>query len=480
MSKIDRDFTKATKDYGQLLIGSGQVWSDFEPANKKTEELISQFLQEIGATYPTKGGKQKLILAMCDVIMAARHAPTRLIIWPMDTSCFSGGPYGADFARQVRDCLIAAGFMHLQQKSSRWDKLARLYYVRLPDWAGDCSFKTHGRGPVVEVRSRSWRHRNGKLIGGRRLSTKKFDHHEMARVVSETKQINAMMAKYPLVSPNGQIFMRCRRIFNAGSLKKGGRYYGAWQNFSEEERLSMTIDGSPVAEIDLKACFLVVLGNLYNKGQPKRRQVSLPYDPYSIIPFVRECKDPSQRKQMRNLAKLLVSSVLADKADLSKFPKGKKKKETATGRKATISTREQFGLGKEVKASDYYNEVLATFPFIKTMHLRVFDLMYQESEIIGQTMLKLISQYDIPTFPVHDCLMCRVDDVHLVLEALVATTTELLGAPISLDVTYPDRPTEYYKAVGTELVQCDKDGEVRWNKFTWGLQDDEDFDVIES
>jgi hypothetical protein len=158
----------------------------------------------------------------------------------------------------------------------------------------------------------------------------------------------------------------------------------------------------------------------------------------------------------------------------------KKKKETATGRKATISTREQFGLGKEVKASDYYNEVLATFPFIKTMHLRVFDLMYQESEIIGQTMLKLISQYDIPTFPVHDCLMCRVDDVHLVLEALVATTTELLGAPISLDVTYPDRPTEYYKAVGTELVQCDKDGEVRWNKFTWGLQDDEDFDVIES
>jgi hypothetical protein len=183
---------------------------------------------------------------------------------------------------------------------------------------------------------------------------------------------------------------------------------------------------------------------------------------------------------MRNLGKLLVSSVLADKADLNKFPKGKKKKETASGKTMAISVREQFGLGKEVKASDLYGEVLATFPFIKQMDLRVFDLMYHESEIIGQTMQRLSSLYDVPTYPVHDCLMCRVDDVHLVLKELAATTNKLLGAPISLDVTYPDRPTEYYKAVGTELVQCDKDGEVRWNKFTWGLQDDDDFDLIEN
>lgn len=417
---------------------------------------------------------------MSDVIMAERHAPTRLVIWPMDTGYFTGAPYGANFARLLRDRLIEAGYLRQHQKSSRWDGLARLYYMKLPDWVEHCAFKTHGRGPVVEVRSSRTRHSNGALIGGRRLSLRKFDAKAMVEITRGVRVVNAMMAKYPLAHPNGQTFMRARRIFNQGSLEKGGRYYGGWQNFSEEERLTMTIGGSPVAEIDLKACFLVVLAQLYNKGRPKKFQVNLPYDPYSTIPFVWSCNDPTRSKQMRNLAKLLVSSVLADKADLGKFPKGKKKKETASGKATTISVREQFGLGKDVKASDLYGEVLATFPFIKKMDLRVFDLMYHESEIIGQTMQRLSSLYDVPTYPVHDCLICRVDDVELVLKELAATTNKLLGAPISLDVTYPDRPTEYYKAVGTELVQCDKEGETRWNKVTWGLEDYDDFDVIEN
>ena len=111
------------------------------------------------------------------------------------------------------------------------------------------------------------------------------------------------------------------------------------------------------------------------------------------------------------------------------------------------------------------------------MDLRVFELMYEESEIIGQTMLRLYNEHSIPTYPVHDCLMCRVEDVELVLRELSATANRRLGAAISLDVTYADRPTEYYKATGSDLVRCNKDGEVRWDRFSWGLSGD-DFDLI--
>lgn len=460
-------------------MGSGQVWFDFQPANEATEQLVVRFLDEIGAHYPTKGGQRKLVLVMSDVIMAARHAPSRLITWPMDNGHFTGAPYGADFARLVRDWLVEAGYLHEVQKSSKWDKLARLYRVRLPHYIAACCFKPHGIGPAVEVRSRRWRDNRGKLVGGRRLPIKKFDQSQMATVMSGVKTINAMMANYPLVHPDGQTFMRCRRIFNEGSLKKGGRYYGGWQNLSETDRLSMTIGGAPIAEIDLKACFLVVTTLQYNKGRPKKYQVNLPYDPYLMIPFVRVCNDPDKRKRMRDLAKLLVSSLLAGKADLTKFPKGKKKKETATGKKKTISVREEYGLVSDVKASDLYNEIQRTFPFINYMGLDVFDLMHQESEIIGQTMLHLATRLDIPSYPVHDCLMCRVADVDEVLQVLATTANRLLGAPISLDVTYPDRPTKYYKAVGSELVQCDKSGERRSLGEKWVLPDDSDSDVIE-
>lgn len=481
MSRHHRKFIKETKDYGELLMGSGQVWFDFQPANEATEQLVLRFLDEIGLSYPTKGGRRKLVLAMSDVIMAARHAPSRLIIWPMDTSYFTGAPYGADFARLVRNSLIDAGYLREVQKSSKWDKLARLYRVRLPHYVTDCSFKPHGIGPVVEVRSRRRRDNKGRQVGARRLSLKKFDVYQMIDITSRVKAINALMAEHPLVHPNGQTFMRCRRIFNEGSLEKGGRYYGGWQNYSEEDRLTMTIGGAAVAEIDLKACFLVVLGHAYNKGRPSKYQVQLPFDPYSTLPFVRECNDPDRRKRMRDLAKLLVSSVLANKGDLNKLPKGKKKVEgQTTGKKRTISVRDEYALGKDIKASDLYGQIHATFPFIKWMDARVFDLMYLESEIIGQTMHRLATTAGIPTYPVHDCLMCRVDDVERVLDELVATSNALLGAPISLDVSYPDRPTQYFKAEGSTLVRCDQGGVVLGPRSPSVLPDNSQLVVIEN
>lgn len=480
MSNIDRKFIKKTKDYGELLTASGQVWFDFQPANEATEQLVVRLLDEVGAHYPTKGGQRKLVLAMSDVIMAARHAPSRLIIWPMDTSYFTGAPYGAKFARIVLRHLIAAGFLTLAQKSSKWDRIARLYRVRLPHYVDECSFKPHGIGPVVEVRSRRWRDSKGRQVGARRLSLKKFDVYRMVDITSRVKAINALMAEHPLVHPNGQTFMRCRRIFNEGSLEKGGRYYGGWQNYSEEDRLTMTIGGAAVAEIDLKSCFLVVLGHAYNKGRPRKYQVQLPFDPYSMLPFVRECNDPDRRKRMRDLAKLLVSSILANKGDLNKFPKGKKKVEDPTTRKKrTISVREEYALGQDIKACDLYDQIHTTFPFIRWMDARVFDLMYLESEIIGQTMFRLATTVGIPTYPVHDCLMCRVGDVERVLDELVAASNALLGAPISLDVSYPDRPPEYYKAEGSTLVRCDQSGVVLGPRSPLMLLDDGEFEVIE-
>lgn len=63
--------------------------------------------------------------------------------------------------------------------------------------------------------------------------------------------------------------------------------------------------------------------------------------------------------------------------------------------------------------------------------------MYQESDIVVWSMLSLISK-DVPTYPVHDCLLCRLQDEEKVIATIQEQMTEKFGSYATLEVGYKD------------------------------------------
>ena len=121
------------------------------------------------------------------------------------------------------------------------------------------------------------------------------------------ERLNKAYSSHPLASPDGTAWGGAYRIFNEGRLDRGGRIYGDWQQLNEGERLKLTVDGEPLAEIDITACFLFILSA--RAGCPISDK-----DPYKAIPWVVD-------KPSRDLAKILVAAIISSDGPLTRFPR---------------------------------------------------------------------------------------------------------------------------------------------------------------
>ena len=104
-----------------------------------------------------------------------------------------------------------------------------------------------------------------------------------------------------------------RRVFNDGSLKSGGRYYGGWwQRLSPEWRQQIRIDGKPVVEYDYSGMHIVLLYAL--RGIDYWKDINK--DPFDLSEY-----GYVNDEQMRNLLKVILNCYV-------NVEKGKKKSET--------------------------------------------------------------------------------------------------------------------------------------------------------
>jgi hypothetical protein len=234
------------------------------------------------------------------------------------------------------------------------------------------------------------------------------------------------------------------------TLDHGGRVYGDWQTRNVKERLTYTIDGEAVCEIDVKASYLFLTAQITNWNG------TLGADPYKQIPFVKENTD------LRGLAKVLVSAILSKPNGVKQFPGGKKVDEK--GRATSLRT--QYGLPKRAKVQDYLSDIYLTFPFLQKMGGCAGRLMFMESELILQTMTELLERNTpIVTYPVHDCLICKQSDEEKVVEALQSVMLSNLGSTPTLDVEYTDGANKIHEA---------KTGQVTKSSYKdWFLEDDD-------
>jgi hypothetical protein len=97
---------------------------------------------------------------------------------------------------------------------------------------------------------------------GRRIKYKntRFDTPEAKQLEEDVRELNEFLARFEIL---GGEHYGYERVFNNLSWKKGGRLYSSggehcYQRLKDVERLKMTINGEPVAEIDIKASFLTI------------------------------------------------------------------------------------------------------------------------------------------------------------------------------------------------------------------------------
>ena len=458
---IDRDYTAVSNQYGKLDKASSEVWIEFEPRDNDTYNVLKVTLPYLDL-YPDRPTTEvKMIRCLSDFVMTIRSSQNGLICWPSSNDHFTGAAYGGNVARQVKRSLTKVGLLELHQKSSKTDKLAQVFRAYEAIWMDGLKFKAHGIGPSVEVRSPKIR-TGSKFVGRQKMSRKQF-LPQIAELETEVDNIKKVMMSQLLTTVTGRPLGFCKRIFNQGSLKAGGRLSGRWQSIPELERLNLLIGGQPVCEIDVKAMFLSTCNLKFGSGIPFFD------DPYLMIPFVGSKNDPESQKSMRKLAKLLVSAYLSNGGKTNRFPKGTKKDKKQPDK--TLSVREQYGLPTKAKAEDYFNDILTTFPFLKLVTINTYDLMFIESEIMI-TAIKEVNTMEIVAYPVHDCLMCKQLDEEMVVKAIQKAMIAKLGTTIMLDISYPDKPTKLVYPLETATPPKPK-------PTFYYPEDDDDFDVIE-
>lgn len=68
----------------------------------------------------------------------------------------------------------------------------------------------------------------------------------------DVQQVREFMRSFVISAPAKPGIAELHQVFNSAALDRGGRYFGWWQNLSQDDRLHILLDGSPVAELDYR------------------------------------------------------------------------------------------------------------------------------------------------------------------------------------------------------------------------------------
>jgi hypothetical protein len=209
------------------------------------------------------------------------------------------------------------------------------------------------------------------------------------------------------------------RNFNNASWDKGGRLYsvgGGYQQLPEQKRLEMTINGEPVAEIDIGASYLTIY---------HAKVVGEPLD---------SSRDPYERASVpRNVAKLWVVHSFGKSRPQMRWPT-----------KAIEDYKKDKGqdIREVANAKDVSSKMLAAFPALQTLeeHSDIWaDLQFIESEAVIGTMLILMRQHGVPSLSMHDGIIVPRSKAELAKTVLAQQYRKVVGVEPMLTVE-PELP----------------------------------------
>ena len=200
------------------------------------------------------------------------------------------------------------------------------------------------------------------------LKTKVVD----SEIDDRTKALWELWKKAPLTYGNQKMW-QAQRKFSDKALTRGGRFYGAWTNMKQSERLKCTIEGQPVAEVDVSGMYPTLLCSITGH-----------------IPFTTRFKDPYAVEGIhRDEVKAVLGSAIGGG--------------TANQRTPTKMIKE-VGITQE-RLSEIRKVIIPKFKCLEALQKGVMDseaLAVHETEI----MMRLVERLKQPIFILHDCLVC--------------------------------------------------------------------------
>lgn len=197
-----------------------------------------------------------------------------------------------------------------------------------------------------------------------------------------------------------------RRIFNDGSLERGGRlYHGFWQELKKEGRKeSLRINGVPVASVDF-AQMSVRLSYAQVGAQPPDGDL---YRVYGV-------------GGSREGVKKVMNALLASGKLPTRMPQG---------------TRALFP--DQVRIADVIEALSRRHPALVPLFGTAQALIHQniESRVIVRALLSL-KELGVVALPIHDCLLVSARDVSVAEKILESTFEEVTGVRGRVEVDLP-------------------------------------------
>jgi hypothetical protein len=234
---------------------------------------------------------------------------------------------------------------------------------------------------------------------------------ETERLERDIKELNEFLARFELIGGRHEGYIR---IFNNRSWKKGGRLYspceGSYQQLPEQKRLEMTINGEPVAEIDIKASFLTIYHAKLGMPLGDRE------DPYARAGIARD------------IAKLWCIASFGESAPKLRWP-----------RKMVEDYRKETGkdLRKVAPVRKVAEAMLKAFPTLRRLerysHIWA-DLHFLEAEAVIGTMLILMRRHGVPSYSMHDGLIVPRSKADLAKDILTSEYRRVAGVEPMLTV----------------------------------------------
>ncbi|AXI54793.1 hypothetical protein C1J05_10040 [Sulfitobacter sp. JL08] len=381
----------------------------FTPADDATRELVLSFAHDLGLSL-TSAKKEKVIVILSSLLWACERmrrdgATDNLIGWSNDDKHWVEFPaVGKRVVREVREALIDKGLLTLFSEA-KFKKTMTVYEISEDVFINKGNWMQSEK-PTVTVKSeKATIYITGDSVGGGKITPakarKKFGS-KLDSARSRVQRLKEFWHEHPLVI-DGNKYVSATRVFNDGRLDRGGRLYGGWVTLPEATRLTGTIDGHPVAEIDLRAANLTLLTGMTGDAMP-----DTPFgDPYAFV--------AADRDKVKRVVLEVLGSGNANK------------------RRGSKEYNDTFGKGQFVPVRDKLTE---TFPALKNLKPGVLDsnaLAFRESEIVLSTIEVLMAK-GIPSYPMHDALICKASDSDVAAEVLQNVFEEDCGIRPALKI----------------------------------------------
>ena len=341
-----------------------------EPEDVADHQIIKALLEELGLLCNRPTTNHKLAVLMCSFLLQSKRLERRrenqgspmLLGIPHSKGYWSRrSRVGYKVATAFREALVAKG----------WVTWAEQATINLHEGSGNCN--GYLVADFVPSKADNVALQTTDLIYAVSTSaqeSKLISNNEDSRM----RSLWDFWRQHPLTYGSIKMFTASRK-FNNLQLTRGGRIYGAWTTMKPEERLKCTIDGKPVAEVDVSGMNLTLLASISGE-----------------IPFSTRFKDAydcdwEDRGQVKAIINETIGAGTIKHYRIGNLAKG-----------AGLSQEQFTHIRKTVIAPKF-----KCLKILKKGKMDSLTLAFHESEI----MLRVAERLTTPIYILHDCLICQ-------------------------------------------------------------------------